>query len=90
MHWKVYWKLEPSTLQDIKIVHFHGPKPGSGVEEMARCDVSYNNVANSIPAAYHFLLEEAICCDHGHTAATILQLYHAWHPDDMSVICKEL
>ncbi len=25
-NWKVYWKLEPSNFEDVKILHFHGPK----------------------------------------------------------------
>jgi len=25
-NWKVYWKLEPSSFEEVKILHFHGPK----------------------------------------------------------------
>jgi hypothetical protein len=89
MHWKVYWRLDPSTMHDIKIVHFHGAKPGSGVEEMAQCvthDIlSYNT---HIPSTYRVFLQEAVCCDHGRTAATVLQLYHSWRPVGISAICN--
>lgn len=89
MHWKVYWRLDPSTMNDIKIVHFHGAKPGSGVEEMAQCSaVTHDDmISDNIPSTYRVFLQEAICCDHGRTAATILELYHAWRPVGISAIC---
>lgn len=86
MHWKVYWRLEPSKLEDIKIVHFHGAKPGSGVEDMANCVMDMTNM-DTIPLSYRFLLQEAVCCDHGRTAATILQMYRAWRPKGFEEIC---
>lgn len=45
-NWKAYWQMSSvdtndSTnplLSEIKIVHFHGPKPADGLHEMASCD----------------------------------------------------
>jgi len=41
-NWKVYWHIiDPVMLaKDIVIIHFHGPKPGVGVEEIATCDIA--------------------------------------------------
>ena len=37
-NWKAYyWGLKPSVFSQIKIVHFHDPKLGRGLEEMATC-----------------------------------------------------
>jgi hypothetical protein len=37
--WMAYWKLEPGQHDAIKVLHFHGPTPGKGLEEMASCNI---------------------------------------------------
>lgn len=32
-NWKLYWK-SPENWNDIKVIHFHGPKPGKGLEDI--------------------------------------------------------
>jgi len=53
-NWKVYWKLEPSSFSDLKIVHFHGPKPGIGVGSLALCDTNMTGV----PAPYRYFVTQ--------------------------------
>ena len=74
-NWKVYWKLEPSTFDQLKIVHLHGPKPGRGLEAIAIC----NATLVSIPA-YDGLVKEGICCDKGRTASWILNFFRVLSP----------
>lgn len=85
MHWKIYWKLDPSILSDIKIVHFHGPKPGAGVKEMADCDI---DSLEAMPERYRDFFQASICCDDGKTANSILQLYQAWQPKNTAAFCS--
>ncbi|GFH61665.1 hypothetical protein CTEN210_18141 [Chaetoceros tenuissimus] len=63
-NWKSYWGLEPSTFSEVKILHFHGPKLGRGLDEMSTCDVD----ASSISKPYQHLVNQGVCCDQGRTA----------------------
>lgn len=74
-NWKVYWMLEPNSLDQIKVIHFHGPKPGKGVWEIAEC----NTTSTRFPRFSH-LFHEGICCDHGKTAHFALRLHSALSP----------
>ena len=38
-NWKPYWKLQPSSFSEVKILHFHGPKSGQGLDHIANCDL---------------------------------------------------
>merc|ERR1711862_357012 len=62
-NWKVYWKLEPSSFSQIKIVHFHGPKPGRGLEGMAKCNLTAVSAKVIGRADYGPFLHQGICCD---------------------------
>lgn len=73
-NWKSYWKLEPSKWQDVKILHFHGPKPGRFLEETAICDVTvvFNKTRNP---QYEYLSKRSICCDGARSMHSVQQLY---------------
>jgi hypothetical protein len=71
----VYWQLEPNVLSDVQIVHFHGPKPGVGVEIIAQCDFE---AYYDLPDEYKSFVQHAICCDSGKTANSIIGLYQDW------------
>ena len=66
-NWKAYWRLEPSTFSQIKILHLHGPKFGIGLQAMGKCNVT---AISSIPQkkANKSHLCQGICCDRGRTA----------------------
>lgn len=65
-NWKVYWGLEPSDFNQVKIVHLHGPKPGLGLEEMSKCNVTA--ISNFHIESYIPHLVQGMCCDQGRTA----------------------
>lgn len=71
-NWKLYWRLEPSVFTDIKIVHFHGPKPQTGAWRMADCQF---NLTEFWPPQYHGMIKDSICCDRGKTAARVREFY---------------
>jgi hypothetical protein len=92
-NWKVYWELEAqeTSQQNIRIVHFHGPKPYDGVNEAAVCNLDSINHTNltgllTFPSAYHQFVSASLCCDHGRTSHRVLQMYHQWKPsrDDVA------
>jgi len=62
-NWKTYWELEPTDFSQLKIIHTHGPKIGSGLEGVAKCDLhdNYRYTLNNI-------IKQGICCDKGRTA----------------------
>jgi hypothetical protein len=74
-NWKAYWGLEPSNFSQVKILHFHGPKLGSGLEAMAKCNMA---AISLIPqkAAYKPHLRQGICCDRGRTAEWSVEAIH--------------
>jgi hypothetical protein len=81
-NWKPYWGLEPSAFSQVKILHFHGPKLGSGLEIMAKCNVT---AISFLPdnEAYNNHLRQGICCDRGRTAEWSLEaIYHLKAPID--------
>ena len=67
-NWKAYWGLEPSSLSEVKILHFHGPKLGRGLDEMSTCDVDaiFNLPKQFLP--YEPIIRQGVCCDQGRTA----------------------
>ena len=71
-NWKSYWGLTPSAWSDLKIIHFHGPKPGRLLEEIAMCDFSSGR-GHHAWSAYELLVREGICCDQGTTATSLLR-----------------
>jgi hypothetical protein len=68
-NWKAYWKTEPKDIPKIKLVHFHGPKPGRLLWRIAFCKTDLKHV--KVPSYHPFILG-GICCDGGKTA------YHMW------------
>ena len=64
-NWKAYWGLEPSAFSQVKILHFHGPKLGRGLEVIAKCNLT---AISLLPKAYRPHLQQGICCDRGRTA----------------------
>ena len=73
-NWKPYWGLAPSDFADVKILHFHGPKPSRGLDEIAKCNVP------ALPALpvrkpYAFHIHEGICCDYGRTADWAMKVF---------------
>lgn len=69
-NWKAYWSLNPSTWYDLKVIHFHGPKPGRMFEYIATCDFNSGKADPRWPH-YEGIVRQGICCDQGITA-TIL------------------
>lgn len=69
-NWKVYWRLEPFDFSQVKVVHFHGPKAGRGLEEMSKCDFTgfFHHKRSDFQSAYGALMHQGICCDYGRTA----------------------
>ena len=73
-NWKLYWGLEPTDFSQAKIVHFHGPKLGIGLEEVAQCIVpALSKLPDHIKGPYRYLIHQGICCDHGRTAKWSLE-----------------
>ena len=71
-NWKAYWGLEPSDFSEVKILHFHGPKLGRGLEEMSACNISAVSPEFRIePYTPH--IQQGICCDQGRTAGWSLE-----------------
>lgn len=85
-NWKSYWRLQPSTAYDIKILHFHGPKPGKTLEEIASCNIgSMGDLLRDYPDYRPHILQ-GICCDFGKTANWAVHLFHRFKAP-MSDIC---
>ena len=55
----------PSAFSQVKILHFHGPKLGRGLEVIAKCNLT---AISLLPEAYRDHLQQGICCDRGRTA----------------------
>uniref|UniRef100_A0A7S2YF33 Nucleotide-diphospho-sugar transferase domain-containing protein n=1 Tax=Entomoneis paludosa TaxID=265537 RepID=A0A7S2YF33_9STRA len=67
-NWKPYWPLASQVpVSQIKIFHFHGPKPGRGLETLAHCEPATSPYQ-------HFILW-ASCCDHAKMGNYALQLF---------------
>jgi hypothetical protein len=62
-NWKAYWMLNPSTWYDLKIIHFHGPKPGRLFENIATCDFK-SNTTDYLWPHYGPFVTQGVCCDH--------------------------
>ena len=76
-NWKAYWGLEPSAFSQVKILHFHGPKLGRGLEAMAKCNVTaISFLLTRHKEAYKPHLRQGICCDRGRTAEWSLEAIH--------------
>lgn len=80
-NWKLYWKLEPSTFRDLKLVHFHGPKPDTGAWSMADCSTNLTVVH----PAYQSIVKESICCDRGKTTARVREFFDLVAPPPADV-----
>ena len=79
-NWKAYWGLEPSTFSQVKILHFHGPKFGRGLEAMSKCNVTAMSL---IHKAYQPHLRQGTCCDRGRTAEwSVKAIHHLKAPID--------
>ncbi|KAL3939985.1 MAG: hypothetical protein SGBAC_005384 [Bacillariaceae sp.] len=78
-NWKSYWKLAPNEWNQVKIVHFHGPKIGKALEHMAHCSTT-SWVFDNYGKTYASLVKNGICCDKGMTAKFMLDLYHELSP----------
>ena len=74
--------MEPSFFSQVKILHFHGPKLGSGLEAMAKCNLTAISFLLH-KEAYKPHLRQGICCDGGRTAEWSLEaIYHLKAPID--------
>jgi len=71
-NWKAYWGLQPTQWTDVKILHFHGPKPDRGLWEMASC--SAGNLTN-VPEPYWYFVKQGICCNNGSVAHYARKIY---------------
>lgn len=81
-NWKIYWKLEPYSLSDLFVIHFHGPKVKQGAENMARCDL---DLSTTTPSPYTGMIERGICCNLGTTASAVLKLFRSLVPSEAEV-----
>jgi len=81
-NWKPYWRLSPSSIDEVKVVHFHGPKPGGfGLEAIASCDPDdATTTPERIKEKYGIYIDQGICCDGGATAAWALAAVDRWTP----------
>ncbi|CAB9504725.1 O-methyltransferase [Seminavis robusta] len=83
-NWKTYWDLEEqeeSSWTDIKIVHFHGPKPGLGLWDMATCASPTNwTFREDFVKAYMPHLQAGVCCNQGKVAHYAQQIYNLLEP----------
>jgi hypothetical protein len=76
-NWKAYWGLEPSAFSQVKILHFHGPKLGRGLEVIAKCNLTaISLLRKDIAKAYVPYLHQGICCDKGRTAEWSMEAIH--------------
>jgi hypothetical protein len=76
-NWKAYWGLEPSAFSQVKIIHFHGPKLGVGLEAIAKCNLTaISLLRKDIAKAYTNHLHQGICCDRGRTAEWSIKAIH--------------
>lgn len=66
-NWKAYWRLNPTEFSQVKILHFHGPKLGRGLEGMSMC-IANDNFISSLPKPYVGLVRQGTSCDQGRTA----------------------
>ena len=73
-NWKVYWGNEKK--KDVKIVHFHGPKPGTGtwLSCLASQDPTCLNTLDP-KHPYAPLVKAGFEADHGHLANVTLRMY---------------
>jgi hypothetical protein len=76
-NWKVYWSLEPSSVEDVRIIHFHGNKANDWLWRAAVCDTR-ETLPNPplVP-----LWDRTMCCDRGKTAALSKQLFEFFLPE---------
>ena len=86
-NWKIYWSVYPSTFDQIKIVHLHGPKKGRGLELIAACQ--YDRLSEQ-EKAYLFFLDKGICCDRGLTAAWVVEAYKKWEPSHEEIMSSSM
>ena len=74
-NFKAYWKMPDQTTDSfkmVKVLHFHGPKPGNGLEHISTCNVDQ---LGNIPEAYHTHILQGVCCDQGKTATWAVDLF---------------
>lgn len=76
-NWKPYWQLEPSAWNDIKAIHYHGPKPHRGLDEIAHCVWP---LPRSLNSDYKDLVRLGACCDKGKVALAALELFELLQP----------
>ncbi|KAL3912820.1 MAG: hypothetical protein SGILL_006736, partial [Bacillariaceae sp.] len=84
-NWKPYWKVPfPEAASKIKILHFHGPKPGKSLEELATCGIDgpLQHMIGRINA-YEGLLLHGLCCDLGQTANWAMELFNYYVTPDV-------
>jgi hypothetical protein len=79
-NWKVYWPpVSPST---IKVIHFHGPKPGNGLEYIAYPDKFKLADAEDQMGHPHYLplIEMSLRNNASTRAAAALDFFHELLP----------
>lgn len=79
-NWKPYWGLEPSSFEQVKIIHFHGPKPGRVLDEMGKCNLTWDKSVERFRRSYKRLFDEGVCCDQGRTADWSLKAVDVLRP----------
>ncbi|KAG7337959.1 hypothetical protein IV203_032092 [Nitzschia inconspicua] len=77
-NWKAYWKLDPSQFSDVKILHFHGPKPNKVLDDIAFCQTEMLPMIWELYQDYEHLVLHGICCDQGRTAYHALKLFERY------------
>jgi lipopolysaccharide biosynthesis glycosyltransferase len=80
-NWKSYWRLYPHHFNEVKIVHFHGPKPDKMLEEIGNCSFMDDNslqAVTSLYSDYEPLLLQGVCCDQGRTTHWALELFRMY------------
>lgn len=82
--WTPYWGLEPSSFEQVKIIHFHGPKPGRVLDELGKCNLTWDKSLEGLWRPYKPLFDQGVCCDQGRTADWSLKAMDVLRPQTNS------
>lgn len=78
--YKTYWPADIGLWHEIKILHAHGPKPDSGLWNMADCDMNIRSEID-MPEIYKNLIDKGTCCNQGVAANRVRDIVRAVETD---------
>lgn len=77
---KTYWPADIGLWHEIKVLHTHGPKPGSGLWHMADCDMNVRSVELE-DEDYKAIVKWGTCCNQGVAANRVRDIVRAVEAD---------